>query len=62
MADYKQMIDPMTGQLSGTIVRVADGAFIPNDPANMDRAAYLAWCAAGHVPDPPDALPVVAPA
>jgi hypothetical protein len=32
----------------GGILRDADGACIPNDPANMDYAAYLDWCAAGN--------------
>ena len=34
------------------IVRAADNAFIPNDPANVDRQQYEAWLAAGGVPDP----------
>jgi hypothetical protein len=35
-----------------TIIRIIDGANIPNDPANRDRAAYDVWFAAGGVPDP----------
>jgi len=44
----------MTYQLtkSTTILRTADGACIPADPANSDYAAYLAWCAEGNTPDP----------
>lgn len=34
------------------VVRLADGAFIPPDPQNRDRAAFEAWLAAGGVPDP----------
>lgn len=42
-----------------TIVRLADGAFIPADPANTDYAAYLQWIADGNTPEPAD--PVVVP-
>lgn len=34
------------------VVRIADGAIIPPDPRNADRAAYEAWLAAGGVPEP----------
>jgi hypothetical protein len=44
----------MTYQLttSTTILRLADNAFIPPDPANTDYAAYLAWVEAGNTPEP----------
>jgi hypothetical protein len=53
MADY---------QLTATaeIIRTEDGASIPADPANRDRAEYEAWLADGGVPDPyvpPDPVP-----
>jgi hypothetical protein len=35
-----------------TILRLADNAFIPPDPANTDYAAYLAWLEAGNTPEP----------
>lgn len=34
------------------IVRVADGASIPQDPANSDYAIYLQWVADGNTPEP----------
>jgi hypothetical protein len=34
------------------VIRTADIASIPNDPANRDRAEYEQWLAAGGVPDP----------
>jgi hypothetical protein len=46
-----------------TIIRTEDGAAIPNDPANRDRAEYEQWLAAGGVPDPyvePEPVPPTA--
>lgn len=34
------------------ILRVADNAHIPDDPANRDYQEYLAWLAMGNTPDP----------
>ena len=36
----------------GTILRLADNAWIPPDPANVDFATFLAWIEAGNTPDP----------
>ncbi len=36
------------------ILRIADNAFIPFDPANTDYQAYLAWLAEGNEPLPAD--------
>jgi len=45
-----------TIQPSGAVVRHADNAFIPQDPANRDYAEFLEWLAAGNTP-----VPYVAP-
>ena len=36
------------------ILRIADNAFIPIDPANTDYQQYLAWVAEGNTPTPAD--------
>ena len=61
MAEYKQLFDPMTGNVSSTILRTQDQAYIPDDPANIDRQRYTSWLAEGNTPDPPDPLPEPAP-
>lgn len=61
MADYQQLLDPMTGTISTTIKRMRDQAFIPNDPANRDRAEYETWLAEGNTPDAPDPKPELPP-
>src|SRR4249920_2728197 len=45
MADYQ-----LTA--TETVIRSADQAWIPNDPANTDRVEYEQWLADGGVPDP----------
>jgi hypothetical protein len=36
----------------GPVLRTADQAHIPNDPANRDWIEYQNWLALGNVPDP----------
>ena len=58
MADYQ-----LTATNNG-VVRTADSAFIPDDPANRDWIEYQKWYADGGVPDPyvpPTTVPTVQP-
>jgi hypothetical protein len=50
-------------QLTATdsVIRTEDQAYIPNDPANRDRAEYDKWLADGGVPDPYVPPPEVPP-
>ena len=40
-----------------SIIRIADGASIPADPANTDYANYLEWVADGNTATAADAIP-----
>jgi hypothetical protein len=42
----------ISGDIAQGIVRLADNAFIPFDPANTDYQAYLKWLAEGNTPEP----------
>ena len=49
---YKKIYDGMQGKDSTTtILRKADGAFIPLKDGNSDYAEYLKWIAAGNTPE-----------
>lgn len=47
---YSIVQDVMTGEpQQGYVRRLSDGAFIPDDPRNMDYQAYLKWVDEGGV-------------
>lgn len=47
--DYKIIV--------GGVLRISDGASIPNDPANRDWREYRDWLARGNTPLPVDPEP-----
>jgi hypothetical protein len=49
---YKLLPKNEFGQDSKTVLRIADSAYIPFDPANTDYQAYLKWVAEGNTPLP----------
>jgi hypothetical protein len=52
MENYKLLNDPISKTLSNTVIRLSDGAFIPNDERNIDWQAYQQWLADGNTPEP----------
>ena len=51
---YKQITLHGIGVQANAIIRLADNAFIPFDPANTDYAKYLEWLAEGNEPEAAD--------
>jgi hypothetical protein len=51
---YKLVKDDLTGKHTNSVMRIADRAFIPFDPANTDYQTYLKWVAEGNTPEPAD--------
>jgi hypothetical protein len=50
---YKLIENP-DGDGVNVVLRVADGRYIPFDPANTDYQAYLKWLEEGNTPLPAD--------
>jgi hypothetical protein len=44
----------LEGWVVQSVMRLADNASIPFDPANTDYQQYLAWLEAGNTPQPAD--------
>jgi len=47
--DYENYSYQLTG--TGVVIRLNDGAFIPDDPGNADRKFYENWLTAGYTPE-----------
>jgi hypothetical protein len=47
---YKKVTD-IDGSTDKMVLRKADNAYIPADPANTDYQEYLEWVAEGNTPE-----------
>ena len=52
MAAAYRLITQLPDAQMQIVERVADGARIPFDPANVDYKQFRQWCAEGNEPDP----------
>jgi hypothetical protein len=50
---YKLFKNPFTNEIN-SVQRIADNAFIPFDPANVDFQQYQKWLSEGNTPTPAD--------
>jgi hypothetical protein len=55
--NYQEVYKAFTKEIDpNTILRLPDGAWIPNDPENTDWQAYQEWLAEGNTPLPPEGV------